>query len=106
MLGTTLSADAVVHSFSLWGATPSYEAKRIVFVGWSNGFLYAGKTSSMALGYYLNELPPPRIIAMIDKYYKDHPENWSLNFGEQMLIAVNAPGSPCTGKMSDSGDFH
>ncbi len=105
-LGTTLLADFVVHSFSLWGATPTYEAKRVLLVGWSNGFLYGRKDSSMALTYCLNELPHPQIIAMVDKYYKDHPEKWSLNFGEQMLNTVTIPGGSCAGKMPDSGDLH
>jgi len=34
-------------------------------------------------------------IAMIDKYYKDHPEEWSQPAGMEMYIALTIETGPC-----------
>jgi hypothetical protein len=41
-------------------------------------------------------------IAMIDKYYKDHPERWARDFGRELLNALTIVGGPCVGEESVS----
>ncbi len=43
----------------------------------------------------------PQAVAIIDKYYKDHPELWEQPLPEMLLKALTAPGSPCEGKALD-----
>jgi len=40
-------------------------------------------------------------VALIDRYYKDHPELWQQPLPEMLVQALTAPGSPCQGKTLD-----
>jgi len=46
----------------------------------------------------LNKISNNQSIAMIDKYYQQHPERLSNNLGSEILLAMTASGGPCEGK--------
>lgn len=92
-------ADPLVHKFQLWGAMKNSEEKLIFYQGWTNGFLVARGPSGLELANCLDtNLSVEQAIAMIDKQYKGHPENWSRPITEQILQALTASGGPCEGK--------
>jgi hypothetical protein len=52
----------------------------------------------------LEGIPVDQAVAMIDKYYKDHPEKWSQVLTVEILEAVTISGGPCEGKNFLSSD--
>jgi hypothetical protein len=106
-----LNADPVIFRFQLWGEAKVTESQRLaIYVGWVNGFL-----SAMA---FSAESEPPDVrkvrqlrgdklcdcleaqlthkqaVAIVDKFYKDHPEKWSAPLGAEILEALMEKG-PC-----------
>jgi hypothetical protein len=43
-------------------------------------------------------MPYDQAVAMIDKYYDDHPERWSNDLGDGIVQALTVAGGPCSGK--------
>jgi hypothetical protein len=90
-----LRAGPVIHKFRYWATLT--EPEKIVFLnGWTNGF-FAARPKGAALATCLEGLPYVQSTAMIDKYYKDHPEHWSDAIGAGILVALTENG-PCEGK--------
>jgi hypothetical protein len=92
-----VNADPVVHKFEIWGRIPQ-ETKGFTYLGWTNGFFLAKDAHAFQFAQCLEGMSPTQAVAMIDKYYKDHPEKWSDIFGTQILQALLVVGGPCEGK--------
>jgi hypothetical protein len=99
--------DPVLHAFKVWPALKTYQEKASLYHGWTNGFLSASRhdTNQKQLkrirdfGECLeNKISYPQAVAMIDKYYTDHPEFREQPLPEMLLDALTAQGSPCEGK--------
>jgi len=90
------NADSVVHKFQLWGTMKQSE-KLIFYQGWTNGFFVERGPRGLELANCLDVLDSEQAIAMIDKQYKEHPENWSRPITEQIIEALTSAG-PCAGK--------
>jgi len=93
-----LSADPVIHNFEAWRAFTTHSERVAFFLGWTNGFFYGRGPGGLEFGTCLQTMTTEQALAMIDKYYKDHPERWSKTIGNQLLEALTVPGSPCEGK--------
>jgi hypothetical protein len=91
-----LNADPVVHKFEIWG-TAGEEQKLYLFTGWSNGFIQA-RPNAGDFATCLKGMSTEQAMAMIDKYYRAHPERWSRFFGGEVLEALTVNAGPCEGK--------
>ena len=106
-----LNADPVIHRFQLWGEAKITESHRLtIYLGWVNGFLSAMAFSAeserpdVRKGRQLRgeelcacleaQLTNKQAVAIIDKFYKDHPEKWSAPLGAEILEALMENG-PC-----------
>jgi hypothetical protein len=93
-----LFGDAVVHSFQqLWGSAPERE-KVGLYWGWTNGFIQKRGDGAVEFAECLEKMTTEQAVAMVNKYYKDHPEKWARPFGEQILEALTVQGGTCEGK--------
>lgn len=97
-------AAPVTHRFSLWDIAKTQSDKVYLYWGWTNGFLQGRGSATPhekeVLGRFVDclyAMDAKQAIAMVDKYYRDHPEKWGDPFGEQMLLALTASGGPCGG---------
>jgi hypothetical protein len=86
--------DPVFHKFQLWGIMDE-TLKPWFYWGWSNGFLMHRGNGSSGLINCLSKTGHEQAIAMINKYYKDHPERWDRFVADEILVALTVPGSPC-----------
>ena len=77
----------------------SLRSNRSRLLGWSNGFLQSRGPGANELMNCLNGMDAEQAVAMIDKYYKEHPERWSRPFGEEIPEALTVAGGPCQGKL-------
>lgn len=96
-----LFAEPVLHSFELWD-TADKGTKILLYVGWTNGFHYGGRKPAPRLIDCIQTISNKQAIAMIDLYYKGHPEKWSRPFSEQILAALVIPGGPCESVVTDA----
>lgn len=48
--------------------------------------------------FLTNEVSSEQAIAMIDKYYHQNPEKWSIGIGDAIIEALSVKGSPCETK--------
>jgi hypothetical protein len=94
---TVLSADPVMHKFELWGKAGGL-GKTSMYAGWTNGFFLARGAKAIGFANCLSEISTEQAVAMIEKYYKDHPERWSHGLGEEILLALTVNGGPCQGQ--------
>jgi hypothetical protein len=99
-----VSANALVHKFEAWGLMDQVR-KTFFYQGWTNGFFIA-KTHGFNdkemrerenLENCLGAIDTMQAVAMIDKYYKEHPEKWSNPVGLEILQALTT-SAPCVGK--------
>jgi hypothetical protein len=92
-------AAPVVHKFELWTAVTEGDAvkRSLLLTGWTNGFIQARGAEGLRLAACLETMSYDQMVAMVDKYYKDHPERWSRPFGEEVLNALTVNGSRCEG---------
>jgi hypothetical protein len=104
---SAVNADAVIHKFGIWGDRPGWTkvGKLHLYLGWTNGFFYGpaaeklgGVAKTMDLATCLTEMGSDQAIAMIDKYYQQHPERWSEPMSLEFLRALTMNGGPCQGK--------
>jgi len=99
-------SDPVIHSFEVWGDRTSFHHKVALYIGWTNGYLagvrsYATPEQNKRLEEFyrcLEKMSYPQALAMVDRYYKDHPELWKNPLPEMLINAVTIPGGPCEGK--------
>jgi hypothetical protein len=95
----TASANGLMLEFRMWGNSQTIPDKIPLFVGWFNGFSMAGARNGVGpLMDCLADIPLVQTVAMVDKYYKDHPEKWSEFLGDAFIEALTVKGSPCEGK--------
>jgi len=96
-VSTLLIADPVIHHFEIWRER-SFSEKLSLYTGWINGFLLARGEFGPPLVDCLSKLTYTQAVAMIDKYFNDHPERWNATLGEGILEAMTVPGTTCQGK--------
>jgi hypothetical protein len=88
-------SDPVTHKFEAWGKFS--DAERLIFLyGFTNGFVAWGPTDLAApLGKCMGHMSGPQAVAMIDKYYRDHPERWDVPIAVELVHALAVKGGPC-----------
>jgi hypothetical protein len=99
-------ADPLIQTFGVWAANHTYTEKASLYHGWTNGFLSASRYNPdrkrvkrvMDFAECLEKIEYPAAIAIIDQYYKDHPELWNQPLSEMLAKALTSPGTPCEGK--------
>jgi hypothetical protein len=97
LIPAVLGADPVIHKFQLWGGAGP-EGKLNLYWGCTNGFLQWRGSGAPELSACLQKMTPDQAMAMVDKYYRDHPERWSQPLGGEILRALTMNGGPCEGK--------
>ena len=108
LIATPMLADAtpLVHGFRVWGMKTetqkkSYDEKLATYIGWSNGYFSGRGAPAFPLRMCVEDhVPYFQAIAMIDKYYDNHPEKWSDDLSDQIVQALTVSGGPCHGKAS------
>jgi hypothetical protein len=95
-----------LHKFQLWNTFTSNQ-KLVFITGFTNGLLAgaglkqctADKPSQALLKCIVTREGPSidQAIAMVDKYYKENPEKWSVSIGDAMVEALAVKGGPCAG---------
>lgn len=106
IFSTSMFADAApaVHTFRVWGMSSetlkrSYDEKLGMYIGWSNGYFSARGAQAFSLRSCIEDnIPYDQAIAMIDKYYNDHPEKWSSDLSDVIVQVLTVAGAPCSGK--------
>jgi hypothetical protein len=98
LLCHSANAAAVLHKFQVWDLAKTKTEKLLFYLGWTNGFLQARGPEGAAFANCLESMESDQAVAMIDKYYADHPERWSRPLGEQLAEALTVEGGPCAGK--------
>jgi hypothetical protein len=103
ILCQSVMAGRIMHDFSLWGIAETTSEKIFLYWGFTNGFfLMRGGTAPQERKHFTQlaaclyeKMDYKQAAAMIDKYYRDHPEKWGNDLGEQMVNALTVPGGPC-----------
>jgi hypothetical protein len=91
-------SDSVFQKFEFWGHMTDSD-KLLFYWGWTNGLgVGVGGSDIQPLATCLEKLSTLQPVAMIDKYYREHPEHWSAPIGYAILAAVTVAGGPCEGK--------
>jgi hypothetical protein len=90
-----LSADPAFHKFELWGKLPTKPEKLLLFSGWTNGFWTGHGMRATKFSTCIEGMTTDQAIAMIDKYYNNHPEEWSYPLGVGIIDALTVTNSPC-----------
>lgn len=93
----TSHADPVVHKFSIWGKLQEVD-KIPLYIGWGDGFFLERTPRFLETANCLQTIDVAQAIAMIDKFYKAHPELWGHPLGEEILNSVTVAGGPCEGR--------
>ena len=106
ILAVPMLSDAAtaVHTFMVWGMSSeaqkrSYDEKLAMYIGWSNGYFSGRGAQAFPLRACIEDNAPyDQAIAMIDKYYDNHPEKWSNDLSDEIVQALTVAGGPCSGK--------
>jgi len=70
-----------------------------MYLGWSNGYFAGYGPQAFPLRSCIEgSIPYQQAVAMIDKYYDDHPEKWGFNLSDEIVEALTVAGGPCSGK--------
>ena len=90
--------NVLVHKFDIWASIrtdrkSTLDERRALYIGWLNEI--AGNEKTAPLVSCIGGIPMPQAIAMIDKFYNDHPEAWSKYLTEGIFEALTVPGGPC-----------
>lgn len=96
--GQSRSNWSVLHTFAYWGTLQTPLEKMIFLNGWTNGY-FQGPRSSNFLAFadcMEGKLTEEQAAAMIDKFYNDHPERWSVPLGYGIVLALTVKDSPCS----------
>lgn len=95
---TGLSAAQYVpylHQFSIWGTLPSPKEKTRFLIGVTNGY-FLHRPGAVTLYKCLSDhVGYEQAVAMVDKYYNDHPEKWNEAAAEEVIDALTVEGGPC-----------
>jgi hypothetical protein len=106
ILATSMLADAApsVQTFRVWGKESATQKstdseKLFMYIGWSNGYFSGHGEQAFPLRLCIEDnIPYGQAVAMIDKYYDDHPEKWSNDLSGEIVQALTVKGGPCGGK--------
>ena len=101
-------AETLFFKFSLWDELTGPE-KPTFLVGFTNGLLAGAthpireeETMAKQLAVCLTKSPEPiglkQAVAMIDKYYRENPEQWNRPLAEGIVRALSVKGGPCPAK--------
>jgi hypothetical protein len=88
----------------VWGTESAtqkstYGEKLSMYIGWSNGYFLGHGAQAFPLRSCIEDnIPYDQAIAMIDKYYDDHPEKWSNDLSDEIVQALTVKGGPCGDK--------
>lgn len=103
------ASEPLVHKFELWGKWATV-TKLNLYLGFTNGLVTAAMAAGVSasterktpglklLGCLVNDSIRPsydQAIAMIDKYYRNHPEKWNTLLGEAIIEALLVNDGPC-----------
>ena len=97
----------VRHLFQVWNMAETNSEKTFLYLGWTNGLWAKGpsdikdvpmRQAMESLFQCLEGLDTSQAVAMLDTYYRNHPEKWKRPLHEQMLQALTVVGGPCEGK--------
>lgn len=97
-------AAPTVHAFRVWAMESdtqkrAYDEKLAMYIGWSNGYFSGRSAQAFPLRSCIEDnIPYIQAIAMVDKYYDDHPEQWSNDLSDEIVRALTVAGGPCSGK--------
>jgi hypothetical protein len=80
------AGDPILIDLGGWGAITTEDSqhaagdKAWLYLGWTNGFFQSYPPGEFSrykeLHSCLSKMSIEQAVAMIDKYYKDHPEKW------------------------------
>lgn len=88
----------ILQKFSYWGTLNSDVAKIIFYAGFTNGFFVgASNRGAIQMSHCIEKnIDPNQAVAMIDKYYLDHPERWNVPLAIPLFEALTVKGGPCS----------
>lgn len=92
--------NPVLQTFQYWSTLQTPVEKMIFMQGFTNGF-FAGPRSArflMLANCIETKIDTAQSIAMVDKFYRDHPEKWNLPIGSGIVSALTIADGPCAGK--------
>jgi hypothetical protein len=81
-------AASAVHTFRVWGTESATQKstsgeKLSMYVVWSNGYFSGRGAQAFPLRSCIEDnIPYDQAIAMIGRYYDDHPEKWSNDLSD------------------------
>lgn len=93
-------SSTILHRFQLWGTLHTHLEKLIFLEGWTNGFFHGPRSAAFGslADCIESNMSEDQTIAMVDKFYKDHPERWSVPIGNGLVLALTVKDGPCAGK--------
>lgn len=107
----------LVHPFTIWKAASKVNLDKAdvglyhtgIYVGWTNVIGYVAYSVQKQKGetiqkHCLENVPIDQAIAMIDKYYDEHPEEWNKPLNEEIWKALTVKGSPCENAKTPVGE--
>jgi hypothetical protein len=88
-----------LHSFRLWGKVNEHE-KMVLLWGITNGFWIGASGGDRTSGGFLtsgcqDKITVEQAIAMVDKHYRNTPEQWDTPLGIAVIKALTVKGGAC-----------
>lgn len=90
--------NSIVHRFAIWGTLDSELRKIDFYFGFTNGFFFAPSSEKAKVTFSdcLEEnIQTAQAVAMIDKYYREHPERWNVPAAQGIIEALTVKDGPC-----------
>lgn len=83
-----------LQKFEVWGTLRTSMDKTYFLIGVTNGYFI--ESHDITLYHCLSDnVSYDQAIAMIDKYYGEHPEKWGDSAAKSVITALTVPGGPC-----------
>lgn len=92
--GVASDEYSYAQKFSGWGELKSNADKLVFLLGVTNGYFVARGEPALYTCISHN-ISYEQAVAMIDKYYRDHPEQWNRAAASAMLDALTVESGPC-----------
>jgi hypothetical protein len=90
------ASDPFVHRLRVWGGLSTQIEKVDFVIAFTNGLFYGNPEETAHLRTCMNDnMTYEQAVAMIDKYYADHPERWNQPLAQEVVIALTVQGGPC-----------
>jgi hypothetical protein len=95
----TAEGVGALRKFQIWGMLNSKVEKSSFLLGFTNG-LFEGPRSAafLSLAACMEAMQQDEAIAMVDQYYREHPEKWGVPAAYGIISAITAKGGPCEGQ--------